>query len=184
MRRAGPVRTICLVSLLPVFCVLYSYAVPEPKTSEARVEAAYIYNFAKFVEWPASKFADSSSPMRFCVLNDFSFEADLSQVVNGKSIAGRPVEVVHVRDAAESLSCHILFVNSTQQSQTRRLTEVLRRAGVLTVGETDSFVEEGGIINFFLENDQVQFRINRKAAQQAGLYVSSRLLSVAKRVLD
>ncbi len=182
--RAGPVRTICLAVVLPVFYVLYSHALPKPKTSEARVEAAYIYNFAKFVEWPATKFAGPTSPMRFCVLNDFSFEADLSQIVNGKSIAGHPVEVVQVRDATESLNCHILFVNSAQQSQTRHLTEVLRGSGVLTVGETDTFVEEGGIINFFLDNDQVQFRISRKAAQQAGLYVSSRLLSVAKRVLD
>lgn len=184
MRRARPLCTTYLAVVLPVFCVLYSHALREPKPSAARVEAAYIYNFAKFIEWPAAKFAGPTSPIRFCVLNDFSFEADLSQVVNGRSIADHPVEVVQVRDATESLNCHILFVNSAQQSQARHLTEVLRGSGVLTVGETDTFVEEGGIINFFLDNDQVQFRINRKAAQQAGLYVSSRLLTVAKRVLD
>jgi len=136
------------------------------------------------VEWPANKFAAATSPLRFCILNDFSFEANLTRIVHGKSIAGHPLEVVQVRDAAESLHCHILFIDSAQERQMRRVTEMLRGSSVLTVGETESFVEQGGIINFFLQEDQVQFRINHKAAREAGLYLSSRLLSLAKEVLE
>ncbi len=148
------------------------------------MEAAYIYNFAKFVEWPARKFAAPNAPIRFCVLNDFAFEANLSRVVNGKSIVGHPLEVSQVRDATESLDCHVLFINSAEDRHARRIVDVLRGSSVLTVGETDDFLEEGGMISFFLDENHVQFRINHKAARQAELYLSSRLLSLAKQVLE
>ena len=154
------------------------------KTSDAQVEAAYIYNFAKFIEWPARKFSSANAPIRFCVLNDFAFQPFLERTVNGKSISGHPLEVVVVRDASEGAQCHVLFINSAQERQVRRAFELLRSSSVLTVGETDTFVEDGGVINFFLQNDQVQFRINNRAAKEAGLYLSSRLLSVAKSVVD
>ena len=82
------------------------------------------------------------------------------------------------------MQCHLLFVNAAQEQQVRHVLEMLRGSNVLTVGETNAFVEEGGIINFFLKDEQVQFGINNKAAREAGLYLSSRLLSLAKRVVQ
>lgn len=153
-------------------------------TSEYQVKAAYLYNFAKFVDWPERDFANPAVPVRLCVLNEPSFEPELNRIVKGKVVAGHPVSVVSVQNAEQSRSCHILFISSSQNVQSRHVIEVLRDASVLTVGETKGFVEEGGIINFVLQDDRVQFQVNYKAAKQAGLSMSSRLLSVAKVVIE
>ena len=152
--------------------------------SEYRVKAAYLYNFAKFVDWPADRFATATTPIRLCVLNDSLFLAELLQVVNGKTIAGRPMAVVPVQSAELARSCEILFINSSQNGQTPKVIDALRDTSVLTVGETKGFVQEGGIINFVLQDDRVLFEVNHKAARQAGLSVSSRLLAVAKLVIE
>jgi hypothetical protein len=152
--------------------------------SEYQVKAAYVYNFAKFVEWPARDFPSATAPIRLCVLNDPSFETELNQIVKGKAIAGRPVSVVPVQNGEQSRSCHVLFINSTQDRQAGLIMPVLRDASVLTVGESRGFVEEGGIINFVMQDNRVQFQVNRKAANQVGLHISSRLLSVAKHVIE
>ena len=154
------------------------------KTTDVRVEAAYIYNFAKFVEWPPYKFPDSSTPIRFCVVNDFAFHTELTRVVSNKSISGRLMEVALLRDPSQALQCHVLFINAAHERQMEHLLKALRSASVLTVGETDGFLDAGGMINFTLHNDQVQFRINHKAAQEANLYLSSRLLILAKSVVE
>jgi hypothetical protein len=152
--------------------------------SEYQVKAAYLYNFAKFVEWPARGFTSSSAPIQLCVLKDPSFGSELNQIVKGKVVAGHPVTVVPVQTPEQSRSCHILFINASQNVQARHVIEVLRDASVLTVGESKGFVEDGGIINFVLQDDRVQFQVNHKAAKQAGLGISSRLLAIAKAVLQ
>lgn len=184
MRRVGQIRPYLLAIAIALFVVLPCLRGSAQKTSDAQVEAAYIYNFAKFIEWPAQKFSSANAPIRFCVLNDFAFQPFLERTVSGKSISGHPLEVVLIRDASEGVQCHVLYINSAQERQVRRAFELLRNSSVLTVGETDAFVEEGGVINFFLQDDQVQFRINHKAAKQSSLYLSSRLLSVAKKVME
>lgn len=182
--RRGQIRPCSLAIVIALLLVSQCAPSSAQRTSDAQVEAAYIYNFAKFIEWPAQKFSSANAPIRFCLLNDFAFQPFLDRTVKGKSISGHPLEVVQVRDASEGAQCHVLFINSAQERQVRRAFELLRNSSVLTVGETDAFVEEGGMINFFLQDDQVQFRINHKAAKEAGLYLSSRLLSVAKSVVD
>jgi hypothetical protein len=77
-----------------------------------------------------------------------------------------------------------LFIASSQDRQSRQIIDALRDSSVLTVGESEGFVEKGGIINFVLQDDRVQLQVNHKAATQAGLHISSRLLSVAKRVIQ
>ena len=152
--------------------------------SEYQVKAAYVYNFAKFVEWPAQDFPSATAPIRICVLNDPRFETELEHIVRAKTIAGHPVSVISVEDADQCRSCHVLFVNSSQKRQVHHIIQVLRDTNVLTVGETTGFVDEGGIINFVVQDERVTFEINRKAALQSGLRISSRLLSVAKLVIE
>lgn len=152
--------------------------------SDYQVKAAYFYSFAKFVEWPSQSFRDGSEAVRLCILNDRLFEIELVRIVKGKSIAGHPIDVVQVQDGTQARTCHALFINSTQTRNTRRVIEALQGTSVLTVGEAGDFLEEGGVINFVLEDDRVQFQVNKKAAVDAKLYISSRLLSVAKRIVE
>jgi len=170
---------IALALLLPGHSLSYAQTV-----SEDQVKAAYLYNFAKFVEWPAQDFANPTAPIRLCLLSNQSFESELNQIVKGKAVAGHPVTVVPVKNAEQSHSCHILFISSSQDRQAQHIIEALRDTSVLTVGETKGFVEKGGIVNFVLQDDRVQFEVNRRAANQAGLRISSRLLTLAKLVIE
>jgi YfiR/HmsC-like len=184
--REMPLIRVRLSTLAVVLVLLFlgQSLSPAQTMSEYQVKAAYLYNFAKFVEWPGGAFSSPTAPLQFCVLNDQAFESELNRLVTGKAIAGRPANVTSVRNAEESRRCHILFINSSQRGQVRHVLEVLRDTSVLTVGETQGFVEEGGIINFVLQDDRVQFQVNHKAAAQAALHISSRLLSVAKLVIE
>ena len=150
--------------------------------SEYKVKAAYLYSFTKFVEWPAAAFASPSDPIRLCILNNKPFETELNQIAGNRQIAGHPVVVSLVHDGKESRGCHELFIGSSQSQDAMQVIDSLRGTSVLTVGETEDFVEQGGIINFVVFDEHVQFQVNQKAATQAGLHMSSQLLSVAKRV--
>ena len=149
---------------------------------EYEVKAAFLYNFAQFVEWPAGTFASATDPIRLCILNDRPFQAQLTQIAGNKQIAGHPVLVILVQDIKQSRGCHELFVGSSQSQENVQIIDSLRGTSVLTVGETNDFLEHGGIINFIVLGDHVQFQVNQKAATQARLHMSSQLLSVAKHV--
>lgn len=150
--------------------------------TEYQVKAAFLFNFAKFVEWPPSSFSDASTPLRICVLGRDPFGQELRDLVSAKTVQGRKLEVDPVVNLQQARSCHILFIASSEKTSARIL-EGLRGASVLTVGDTKGFAGQGVMINFVLENDRVQFEVNPKAAEQAGLKISSKLLSVAKLVL-
>lgn len=176
---------VCVLGTIVVLaaqcCALSALA---QTVSEDEVKAAYLYNFAKFVEWPERNFANPSSPILLCVLSDQSFEAQLKRIVTGKNIAGHPVSVIPLQNAEDSRRCHVLFINSSRSRQLHDIVELLRGSSVLTVGEADRFVQDGGMINFVLQDDHVQFEVNHRAANAAGLHISARLLSLAKAVVE
>jgi hypothetical protein len=155
-----------------------------PTAGEYQVKAAFLYNFAKFVEWPSSSFSDASAPLRICVFGQDPFGQELRDITHEKTVNGRKLQVDQIVDVAQAKTCHILFVASSERMQLKRIFESLRGTDVLTVGDTKGFAELGGIINFVLENDRVQFEVNHKAAEQAGLKISSKLLNVAKLVIQ
>lgn len=150
---------------------------------EYQVKAAFLYNFAKFVEWPSSSFSDASAPFQICVFGRDPFGEELRNITSEKTVNGRKLEVHPGVDLLRARGCHILFIASSVETPASQIFAALRGASVLTVGDTKGFAEQGGMINFVLENERVQFEVNRKAAEEAGLKISSKLLSVAKFVI-
>ena len=178
-----PLRTrwmLLSIALLPL--LFWRAPAVAQAVSDYQVKAAYLYNFAKFVDWPAEGFTSPTAPIRLCVLNDRAFQSQLEQIVSGKNITGRPVLAIPVQTGEESRDCQVLYINSSQQP--RHIFDLLQGTSVLTVGETSGFLEQGGIINFVFQGDQVHFQVNHRAAMRAGLHMSSRLLSVAKAVIE
>jgi YfiR/HmsC-like len=165
-----------------VLC-LSGVSAQSPTADEYQVKATFLYNFAKFVEWRPSSFSDASAPLRICVFGQDPFGQELRDITSEKTVNGRQLQVDQVVDLQLARTCHILFIASSEKAQLKRIFEDLRGTDVLTVGDTKGFAELGGIINFVLENDRVHFEVNRQAAEQAGLKISSKLLSVAKRVI-
>jgi len=144
-------------------------------TSEYEVKAAFLYNFAKFVEWPAPP----SSGFALCVVGDDPFGDRLEKMVGGKTLNGLPIDVRRLRIGENPRRCQVAFIGAADH-ESRAVLETLRGANVLTVGDSPNFARDGGIINFILKDNKVYFEINVDAAEQAHLKISSKLLNLAK----
>jgi hypothetical protein len=177
----SPRRILWAIGVMVLF--LSSTQAQSPTAGEYQVKAAFLFNFAKFVEWPASSFSDASAPLRICVLGRDPFGEALLNITKDKTVNGRRLEVDQGMDLQAARTCHILFIASSERTRLKQIFEGLRGSDALTVGDTKGFVEQGGMINFVLEHDRVQFEVNRKAAEESGLKISSKLLIVAKLVL-
>jgi hypothetical protein len=176
--RPRPMLFGVLVALLSVGVYLQAQSV-----TEYQVKAAFLFNFAKFVDWPADAFSASDAPLQICVLGQDPFGRDLEQLILGKAVNGHRIQVAHIEAFSPAVNCQILFVASTEKRQIRQVLQNLEGASVLTVGDTPGFAAMGGSINFVLDDNRVRFEINLKAAGRAHLKISSRLLTVAKLVL-
>lgn len=148
---------------------------------ENDVKAAFLFNFTKFVEWPAGAFERPDDPMRVCVVADASFVASVDRILAGETVRGRSLRRV-VPQASDLPHCHVLYVGETERVDT--LLSPIARAPVLTVGESARFLDRGGAIAFILANDRVRFDVNLKAADRAGLTISSKLLRVARDIRE
>ena len=137
------------------------YAPRTPPALEYQVKAAFLLNFTKFVEWPATAFADERSPFAICILGEDPFGTALSQMVNGEGVNGRNLVVRRIRRAPEPKSCQVLFVGGSEKDVPNALAET--GPGILTVGEGEDFLRDGGMIAFVIENRRVRFDINQRA---------------------
>jgi hypothetical protein len=154
----------------------------EALPSEYQMKAAYLYNFAKFVEWPPATFPATNSPLVIGVLGEDPFDGSLDSTVQNKKIDGHPLLVRRLKTAAEAKSCQVLFINSAEKKRWPEISAALAGASVLTVSENwDRFTDQGGMIELFMENKRVNFDINNEAAKQAGLKISSKLLQLRKK---
>jgi hypothetical protein len=168
----------CLV--LGLLSVTFGARVNAQASNEYQVKAAFLYNFAKFVDWPAEAFGGSGSPLVIGVVGDDPFGGALDQAINGKTIGGRPLVVRRLKWGQELRSCHVLFISSSERQRLPQIIQSLRGASVLTVGDMGEFTQQGGIINFILEASKVRFEINSRGAEQARLKISSKLLILSK----
>jgi len=185
MKQRNPNRArIAALSVAFLLLLLGQQLLYAQEASEYQVKAAFLYNFSKFVEWPDETLDGNTVPIRLCVLNDASFGLQLSGIVRGKIIKNRPIVVVSVKTGEEARGCQLLFIGSSQNRQAKHIIDVLQGTSTLTVGETKDFLQEGGIINFVLQENRVHFQVNHKAAMQAGLRISSKLLSLAELVIE
>jgi hypothetical protein len=150
---------------------------------EYQVKAAYLFNFVKFVEWP-SRALPPGSDLRVCVLGADPFGSILDDTLRGEAWNGHRLVLVRLPSAADARRCHVLFVSRAEQGRVREALGRVGRESVLTVSETPSFLDRGGIINFVVQENRVRFDVNLGAAARAGLTVSSKLLRVARNLTD
>jgi len=152
-------------------------------SSEYLIKAGFIFNFAKFVDWPPGTFAQPDSPIVIGILGTDPFGAIIDQIVQDKKIGGRGFVVKRLKwgtDLKDLKECKILFVGASERVHIDELVQIVRGLPILTVGETPGFAEHGGVIRLVLEDNRVRFEVNVDAARQAGLTISSRLLTLAR----
>jgi hypothetical protein len=156
----------------------------DSKAAEYRSKAHFLATFPSFVEWPEIAFPSPQAPFLICVRGDFSFGMTLAALVRGASPHGRRVEVRWVRKDEELRNCHIAFISRSESKRYTKILQALEGAGVLTVGETEDFLSDGGAISFSFERETLQFEVNLVAAARAHLRISSNLLTLARRVIN
>jgi hypothetical protein len=174
---AGRVFRCVGILLLASSTLLASQAVTQPA-----LKAAFLFNFAKFVEWPTE--SSPAGPLGVCVLDDAAVEDSLAQLINGGPATGRSVTLVKGPHNRTLRTCHVLYVGNPDPARIAVTLDDVKSAPVLTVGDGDQFARGGGMIGLFIEDGRMRFAINPDAAQRAGLKLSSRLLSLAKIVKE
>jgi hypothetical protein len=181
MFRLNPATCLALISCAIALCLTpFGARAEEPASVEYKIKAAYLLNFAKFVEWPTNRFGTPGTPIRVGVVGKDPFGSDLERTMTGRVIEGRRFEIVRLEEPEAAVDCHIVFISSSEHRRLPQIIETLHKAHVLTVGEHEQFVEQGGIIRFFLHQDTVRFEINPRGPDNAGLRISSKLMQIAK----
>jgi hypothetical protein len=154
------------------------YVQAQGSPSEYEVKAAFLYNFAAFVEWPDEA---TSQPFRIGIMS-VDPPPEITAVLRGRTVVGRAIELRIFRRVEDVTSVDVLFITADAAVRLNAALQRLDGGAVLVVGESEGFARHGGMINFYLENDRVRFEINRGAAEAAGLRLSSQLLRIARLV--
>lgn len=145
---------------------------------EYAVKAAFVYNFARFTEWPASAFAGSGSPLRLCVLGQDPFDGALDTIA-GKKIRNRELVISYPIWAEEAQRCHILFISESVRERLPEIIALVNGFPILTIGDMPEVARSGGIIGLEKVENRIRFQVNLDAMERSGLRLSSRLLDLA-----
>ena len=172
-------------ALLAALCAVLSMSSGQPvrarSLAEYEIKAAFIYNFAKFVQWPAEAFGQAQSPLILCVIGDDVFGPALDTIEH-KLAQGRELKVRRQVRLESARSCHILFIAESEHARLGSVLRAVSGASVLTVSDVDRFAEAGGVIGLYNIDNNVQFSINLEQARSASLQINSQLLKLAKIV--
>jgi hypothetical protein len=171
-------RSLCVVLLLLLGLAAPAHA---QDVTEVGLKGAFLFNFARFTEWPAEAL-QAGSEVSACMLGDRAVGDAFARQVKGKQVAGRAVAVTFVAPTGSLPTCHLVYLSGIASSRMGEIVAALRDLPVLTVSDSEEFTKRGGIIQFFVESGKMRFRINARAAKRARLQLSSRLLALAEVV--
>ena len=172
---------LILYGVLGVCCPLNSQN-SELKPSEYEIKAAFIYNFAKFIEWPDSSSQCLQDSAIIGILGEDPFGIILERVIGVKTIRMKKISIQRYSNIRNVQECHILFISRSEKERLPTVLNQLRQRHILTVSEIDHFTEQGGMIGLFIENNRIRFRINQDTIEAANLRISSKLLNLASNV--
>ena len=162
---------IILLVCLPAFSATQ-------RAPEFQVKAAFLFNFSKFVEWPAKSFSTPYDPFIVGIYGNDPFGRFIDETIKGETALGRPMHVERVRNVQDAVKCQILFINTP--GKTAEILKTVKGRGILTVGQDPNFCSMGGIIRFYKEKDMVRLEINVQAAKESNIDISSKLLRISK----
>ena len=180
-------HTIAVVMVLHALALLWAApsnaaaadAAAAAPARECEIKAAFMYNFTKFVDWPARTFANADAPLVIGVFGDSPCAQALERLVKDRKVNGRTIVVRRIASAEEAKVTQMLFVGSAQEAQFAALEPAIESLPVLTVGESPRFATQGGAIDFVPQGDKIRFEINIDAAEHAGLKISAQLQKLA-----
>jgi len=184
--RSPQIRPVLYYSALALIFVLLSASLSpaqDSRPTESQVEAAYLFNFGKFVTFPSNR-GTSTDSFSICILGKDPFGESLDSTVRGESINGNKIAVQRLVNMQHAETCSILFVSSSEESRLLSILAPAKRLSLLTVSDMNHFADRGGIIQLVRQQERIRFEVNLAAAEESHLTLSSELLKVAVRVLQ
>jgi YfiR/HmsC-like len=163
-------------------CLCTPLAQAATTTTESQVEAVFVYNFSRFVEWPPQAFATADGPFVIGILGSDPFGGRLDEAVHGEQINGHALEIRRFHNVSEIGNCQILFIDRSQGGDIKNILNTLDHRSILTVSALEDSTKYGVMVQFATENNRVRLRINVDSAKAAGLTISSKLLRPAEIV--
>ncbi|MBK6399250.1 MAG: YfiR family protein [Bacteroidetes bacterium] len=160
--------------------MIFSSSAQKGANSEAKIKAVFLYNFTRFVEWPARSFSSETAPFVIGIIGEDPFGAYIEQAIVGEKVNSHPIVIRRFNSIAEIEDCHILFVNLHDGGMIKQVVAHVSGKNILTVSDANNFAGWGGIIRFYSEESKVKIEINTTAAKAAQLSISSKLLSVSQ----
>lgn len=178
MTRGWPLLRVAAVAT--ALCVVTIPARAQNGSLEYNVKAALLLNFARFIEWPDRAFDGPRDPIEICVLAPSPFGEALDRVLQGESVANRPLAAREVKSTSESANCHLLFVPAGAEA--RGAAFMRNGSHTVTVGESRRFENMGGAVNMVIDAGRVRFNVNLRPVEERGVRISARMLQLASRV--
>jgi hypothetical protein len=179
-------RVKLLTRLMLVVCAAWVFpgdVFSQALSEEYQLKAMYLSKLPSFVEWPPSAANSSKAAFQLCTLGDYSFGTRLAREVGSVSVGGRKIELRWAHKEQELDGCEVIFFSRSEAKRYGKILEGLKGKSVLTIGESEDFLEAGGMVELSFENDRLKMEVNLVAARNANLKVDARLLAMAKRVV-
>lgn len=176
----GLLLALALLGALPALCAANMARADERAPSEHEVKAAFLYNFAKFVEWPADTFKEPGAPFVLCIAGAEAY-VSARDMLSAKNIKGRRLSVRQVKPTEPVHDCHLLFVSRAEADHAQAILDAAD-AHALRVGEASDFIRRGGVINLVRHANKFRFEINRSAGERSGFQFNYQLLQLATLV--
>jgi hypothetical protein len=152
--------------------------------TETGVKSAFLYKFTHFANWPPETMGEAGDPFAMCVMGRNELADVLEHAVDGRTARDRPLVVKRIENVQQTRGCHLLFIGWSKLEKIERILGALGRQPTLTVGDVKGFARRGGMINLTKDGRRLRFEINRRAAERAGIHLSSQLLKLANLVHD
>lgn len=178
---------VCLCLLLALWIALSGGGVGRAQSSAPtmpQVQAAFLFNFSKFVTWPNEAFQHSGDSLIIGVLGEDPFGAILEDTIRDKTVIGKHLIVKRFTRIQDALHCHILFLSISEESRLAQMIQALGKTNILTVSDMEQFAEHGGMVAFTVEDQKVRFNVNMEAVGRTELKIGSQLLKLARIVSD
>jgi len=147
--------------------------------SEYKVKSIFLYNFTRFIDWPAEAFANEAEPFKIGILGNDPFGNYLEDAILGENMAGHPIVIERFKNINEFIDCHILYINLKDTEKVKEAIRLTENKSTLTVGEYENFTRWGGMIRIYSDSKKIKMQINDTAARNAQLKISAKLLNVA-----
>ncbi len=158
---------------------MYPMSQAAPAAQEYQIKAVFLFNFVNFITWPPNAFKQESDPFRICLLGEDPFGVVLDLTVEDHTVEGRDLKILRLKDIQMIRSCQILFISNSEQARHKDILKTIRTLPVLSIGDNDDFIQQGGMIKFFNHNNKIRLGVNPDALETVGLKANANLLNLA-----